>query len=339
MLKENWYFIRKVTTCKRIVNTLKAFSGYGLSLVTRKVFVWGYPPIVFIEPTNICNLKCPMCPSGNGTLKRAKGYMDFALFKKVIDEIKDYSVMLVLWNQGEPFLHPEFLKMAEYANARKLYTLVSTNANQMPDAEEIIKSGIDSIIVSLDGATQETYNQYRVNGNLQKVLDNVKKMTIAKKKLNMKIPLIRWQFLVMKHNEHEIELIQNMAKALQVDNIALKSLQIYTKDDIAFLPSNPKYRRYKISGEHFELQFALKNRCYRIWTKPVVNWNGEMAICCFDKDIQYPVGNVKDNTLLSIWRGNAFNKMRAQILKKRKQIPICTNCGEGVKLKIKEKKV
>jgi MoaA/NifB/PqqE/SkfB family radical SAM enzyme len=339
MLKENWYFIRKVTTFKRIINTFKAFSGYGLSLLTRKVFVWGYPPIVFIEPTNICNLKCPMCPSGNGTLKRVKGYMDFALFKKVIDEIKDYSVMLVLWNQGEPFLHPEFLKMVEYANAQKLYTLVSTNANQMPDAEKIVKSGMDSLIVSLDGASQETYNQYRVNGNLQKVLANVKKITSAKRKLKSKIPLIRWQFLVMKHNEHEINLIQNMAKALQVDYIALKSLQIYTKEDIDFLPSNPKYRRYKISGEHFELQFSIKNRCYRIWTKPVVNWNGEMAICCFDKDIEYPVGNVKEKSLLSIWQGQAFNQMRAQILQDRKQIPICINCGEGVKLKMKEQKI
>ncbi len=143
----------------------------------------------------------------------------------------------------------------------------------------------------------------------------------------------------MKHNEHEIGLIQKMANILKVDNIALKSLQIYSKDDIPFLPTNPKYRRYNISGEHFELQFAIKNRCYRIWTKPVVNWNGDMAICCFDKDVEYPVGNVKEKKLISIWKGKAFNKMRQYILKNRKQIPICNNCGEGVKLKIKEKSI
>ena len=340
MIKENILLVRKVFTWKRLWNVIKALSGYAASLLTRKVFVWGYPPIVFIEPTNICNLKCPLCPSGNGTLKRQKGFMDINLFKKIVDEIKDYSCMIVLWNQGEPFLNKQFCEMVSYANKNRLFTLVSSNANVLPDPEELVKSGLDSLIVSLDGATQETYNKYRVNGKLDTVLLNVKKIVSAKRRLHSVTPLIRWQFLVMKHNEHEIEDIKQLSKALMVDNLALKSIQIYSKEDIdSYLPQNPKYRRYKIQGDNFELKYGIKNRCYRIWTKPVINWDGEMAICCFDKDVKYKVGNIKDRTLLSIWKGKKFNKMRAQILKDRKRIPICRNCGEGVKLKIKEKKI
>ena len=287
-LKQNIYFIKKVITFKRFWNTLIAFSAYLFSLIFRKVIVWGYPPILFIEPTDICNLKCPLCPSGNGTLKRAKGYMSLSVFKKVIDESKDKTSLLVLWNQGEPFLNKDFLEMVRYASDHKLFSLVSTNANIMPDAEELVKSGLDSLIISIDGATQETYNKYRVNGDLETVISNVKKIVVAKRKLKSITPFINWQFLVMKHNEHELEEIKKIAKETGVDNVIFKTVQIYQKSDIKeFLPINPKFRRYKIEGDNFELKFGVKNRCYRIWTKPVVNWNGEMSICCFDKDIEF----------------------------------------------------
>ncbi|MCK4653540.1 MAG: SPASM domain-containing protein, partial [Candidatus Cloacimonetes bacterium] len=293
-----------------------------------------------IEPTNICNLQCPLCPSGNGTLKRKKGYMEFSTFKKVIDEIKEKSFMVVLWNQGESYLNKDFLKMVKYVSDNGLFTLASTNANIDIQAEDTIKSGLDSIIISLDGTTQETYNKYRVNGNLNRVLENVRELIQTKKKLKTKNPLIRWQFLVMKHNEHEIEEIKKLAKELQVDNLELKTVQIYSKDDINnFLPQNPKYRRYKIKGNNFELKFGIKNRCRRIWTNAVVNWDGEVAICCFDKDVEYKVGNIKNTPLSKLWKSEKIHKIRNQILKDRKEIPICRNCGEGIKLRIKETEV
>jgi len=290
-----------------------------------------------IEPTNICNLKCPLCPSGNGTLKRAKGFMDFSLFKKIIDEIKDHAFMVVLWNQGEPFLNKDFLKMIKYASENGLFTLTSSNLNIMPNAEDLINSGLDSLIVSLDGTIQDTYNKYRINGELAKVIENTKKIVKARKILKKKNPLIRWQFLVMKHNEHEIDKIKQLAKELEVDSLELKTVQIYSKDDIQnFLPQNPKYRRYKIKNEDFELKFGIKNRCRRIWTNAVINWDGEVAICCFDKDIEHRIGNIKDSTLSEIWKNEKIRKIRNQILTDRKSIPICRNCGESVKLRIKQ---
>ncbi|MDY6915086.1 MAG: radical SAM/SPASM domain-containing protein [Candidatus Cloacimonadota bacterium] len=306
----------------------------------KKPIIWGYPPIVMIEPTNICNLRCPMCPSGNGSLKREKGYMDFSLFKKIIDEIKSHSLMIILWNQGEPFLNNDFLQMVKYASDAKLFTLVSTNANTNLDAENIVKSGLDSLIVSADGTTQEIYNKYRRNGNLEKVIDNVKKIVAAKNKLKSKHPLIRWQFIVMKHNEHQIEDMKKLGSSLGVDNLELKSAQVYSKEDINnFLPKNPKYRRYKIIGDDFEMKFGIKNRCRRIWTQPVVNWNGEAAVCCFDKDIDVKIGNIKSTSIKQMWQGKNYQNFRQKILLNRSSIPMCRNCGQGVKLKLKEKQV
>ena len=338
MLREDINCIKKSFTPKRLANIFKIYSSLGISNLIKKPIVWGFPPAVMIETTNICNLKCPLCPSGNGTLKRAKGYMEFATFKRIIDEIKDKAFMVILWNQGEPFLNKEFIKMVQYASEAKLFTLVSTNANVLPNAEQIVESGLDSIIVSFDGTTQETYNKYRVNGDLQLLKNNVKKLVEAKKKLKKKTPLIRQQFLVMKHNEHEIDEMKILAQDLSVDHLEFKTAQIYQKEDIFnYLPQNPKYRRYKVSeNDDFELKYGIKNRCSRIWTKPVINWDGELAICCFDKDITHKVGNILTEPFSNIWKNKNFQQMRKQILTDRAKIPICNNCGEGIKLRIKK---
>lgn len=337
MLKQNRRIVAKSFRVKKLSNFLISDVSRLLSNMTQKSYIWGQPTAVMIEPTNVCNLKCPLCPTGNETLKRAKGFMEYSLFQKVIDEVKDYCTLLMLWNQGEPYLNKDFNKMVKYATDRDIFTLVSTNLNSEIDADEIVNSGLDSMIVSLDGAAQETYNQYRVNGELAKVLANVEKLVAAKKRLKSKTPIITWQFLVMKHNEHEIEEIKQKAKDLEIDQLSFKTVQIYTKDDIKFLPTNPKYRRYNISGEEFEIKFKMMNRCRRMWLQPVVNWNGDVSICCFDKDIEYPVGNVKEQSLLSIWQGKPFQKMRNAVLKNRQAFEICRNCGEGVKLIIEEK--
>lgn len=340
MINENLRFIKKSLTLKRTVNAIKAYAGYILSLILKKTVVWGYPPVLMIEPTNICNLRCPLCPSGNGTLKRPKGYMSLDTFKKIIDQVHKHSFMVVLWNQGEPFLNDEILKMIKYASDHKMFTLLSTNGNLHPEPEDIVKSGLDSIIVSLDGSTQETYNKYRINGKLSIVLKFAEDLVKAKKKLSRINPLVRWQFLVMKHNEHEIEEIRKIAKQLDVDNLELKTVQIYSKDDIKnFLPENPRYRRYKIKGDDFELKAGIPNRCRRIWNNAVFNWDGEMTVCCFDKDTDIKIGNLEEQSVFELWHSNNFNNFRRQILKNRKVYEICRNCGESVKMRVKQTRV
>ncbi len=334
---ENNRIIVKYLTFRRLVNMIKIYSSYILASFFKKNIVWGLPPIIMIEPTNVCNLKCPLCPSGADTLNRNKGFMEFDLFKKLVDEVSEYAFMLILWNQGEPFLNKDFIKMCRYASSKKMMLLVSTNANQLPEAKEIVTSGIERLIISLDGATQETYNKYRINGNLKTVINHVKSIIAEKRRQKTNFPRIIWQFIVMKHNEHEVEEIKRLSKEIGVDTLSLKTAQIYSKEDIEnFLPVNPKYRRYRISGENFELKYGIKNKCRRLWTQPVINWDGEVAICCFDKDNDIKIGNIKNNNLQDLWENDAFMKVRHTILTNRKAIKICQNCGEGVSLKIKK---
>jgi len=299
--------------------------------------------------------------------------MSFEVFKKVVDDIYRDSFMLLLWNQGEPFLNEEFCKMVEYASAKGMYLMTSTNVNfemgsdpnstlanneiksPLPPsdrhaglslqkggvlAEDIINSGLDIMLVSLDGTTQETYNKYRINGDLSKVLENIRNLVLTKKALNKTYPLIVSQFLVMKHNEHEIEDFKRLSDELGADEYVFKTVQIYSKEDIyEYLPDNPKYRRYKITSGDFELKFGIKNRCYRIWNQPVVNWDGEMAVCCFDKDNEYKIGNVNEKSFYEIWKSDRFMMFRRNVLRKRMQYEICRNCGEGVSLGIRKSEV
>ena len=251
--------------------------------------------------------------------------------------------MVLLWNQGEPFLHKDICKMIEYASQANLIIGLSTNANVMPNINDLVNSGLDELIISIDGITQETYNKYRVNGDLATVLQNITSLVEKKTELKKHTPRIVGQFIVMKHNEHEIEETKILFKKMKIDKLALKTVQIYSKDDIIkFLPSNPKYQRYKIKNKDFTLKFGLKNRCYRIWNQPVINWDGEMAVCCYDKDNVYRVGsfslptpNSQLPTISALWKSKKFMTFRKNVLKNRKMHEICRNCGEGVSLRIK----
>jgi len=330
--------IFKYMTVKRLLNLFKSYTSYYLSIVLKIPIVWGYPPILMIEPTNICNLKCPLCPSGTGQLKRPKGYMTLDTFKKTIKEVSPYTFMLIMWNQGEPFLNKDFIEMCKIAKQHNMLLLVSTNANLLPSAKEIVAAKIDRLIVSADGASQETYNKYRRNGELSIVVENIDAIIKEKNIAKSKLPKVIWQFIVMKHNEHELEKIKNITDKIGVDQLQLKTVQIYEKEDInKFLPNNPKYRRYKVRGNNFELKYGIKNRCRRIWTQPVINWDGELAVCCFDKDNDFKIGNINEHLFKELWKNKSFYNFRAQILKDRAKIEMCKNCGEGISLKIKSK--
>lgn len=333
---EHKRILKRTLTPHPLGNLIKSLSSYYLSLLTKKSTIWGMPPFIMIEPTSICNLKCPLCPSGTGKLERTKGFMDINLYKKVIDEVKDTTIMIILWNQGEPLLHENLIEMIRYNHSYGLFTMTSSNLNHLPDPEGLVQSGLDTLIVSLDGASQETYNKYRVNGDFQTVISNTEALIKAKKKLSSTTPVIKWQFIVMKHNEHEIQTIKELAKKIGVDELVFKTVQIYDKSDIdTFLPVNEKYRRYEVIGDNYRPKGKIRNRCRRIFTQPVVNCDGELAICCFDKDNKYKVGNLTNHSFRELWNSSNFHKWRNIVLQDRKKMDICQNCGEGINLTLK----
>ncbi len=335
-MKEIFLIASKITI-KKIINATKVYISFLFSIFFKNNKRFGLPISISIEPTSICNLKCPECPTGLDELTRYKGHIDFNIYKKTIDELSPYLMNLILYFQGEPFLNKEIFKLIEYsAKTKNIFTITSTNGHflDIKTSIKIINSGLDKLIISIDGTSQEVYERYRKTGNLETVIQGVKNIISAKKELKSKTPYIVIQFLVFKFNEHQISDIKKLCKDLQVDKLELKSAQIYDfENDIDFIPSNKKYSRYKKNDIGvYEIKSKLNNKCKRLWESSVITNTGEVLPCCFDKDAKYSFGNINDKNFKRINNNNKSLKFRKLLSSDRKQIDICKNCTEGLKI-------
>ncbi len=233
-------------------------------------------------------------------------------------------------------MHPRFLELVKYAAAKKIYTATSTNAHFLNDAnaKATVESGLDRIIISIDGTTQETYQAYRVGGQLDKVLEGTQNLVKWKKELKSKTPFIIFQFLVVKPNEHQLEEVKQLAKDLEVDDIWFKTAQIYDYEQGSpLIPTIDYYSRYKNNGNGtFSIKNKLINHCWKMWHSCVITWDGLVVPCCFDKDAEYRMGDLKTQNFTSLWRGTAYRQFRKSLLKSRTEIDMCRNCTEGTKV-------
>jgi radical SAM protein with 4Fe4S-binding SPASM domain len=328
-------FLSKLNN-KRIWNYVKLMASYYLSKTTGKAFVNAKPTSLEIEPTTSCNLRCPQCPSGLREFTRNTGMLDLPLYKKIIDETHEELVWLILYFQGEPFLNKQFLEFVKYAAQKNIYTATSSNAHYFTDemAKATVESGLDRLIISIDGTTQDTYGKYRIGGKVDKVIEGTEKLLYWKKKLNRKTPHIIWQFIVFKHNEHQLPEIKKLAKQVGVDELGIKTAQIYdyqTSDN--FIPENKDLSRYeKLPDGSYQIKNKLLNQCWRMWRGSVITWDGLVVPCCFDKDATHRFGDVSSQTFSEVWHSDKYNNFRNAILKSRKEIDICTNCTEGTKV-------
>lgn len=328
-------FLKKANPT-RVMNAVKVLSSYYVSRWTGKPIQWGTPIILSIEPTTSCNLRCPECPSGLRSFTRPTGMLESGFFKKLIDEVEKELWYLIFYFQGEPYLNPAFLEMVKYANQKGIYTATSTNAHYLDDAnaKKTIESGLDRLIISIDGTTQEIYEQYRVGGKLEKVIEGTKNIVKWKRELNSKTPHIIFQFLVVKPNEHQIKEVFQLADELGVDEVGLKTAQIYDYENGSdLMPTIDKYSRYKISADgKYKIKNQLLNHCWKLWHSCVITWDGSVVPCCFDKDAEHPMGNLKNETFKSLWHKPEYNAFRASVLRSRSEIEMCKNCTEGTKV-------
>lgn len=336
ILREFIHILKNFSNIFKIPNMVLVILSYIINKICKTNVLLGYPFLLMIEPTNICNLRCPLCITGTDQMKRPQGNINLEEFKKVISEMKKYLLHVTLWSQGEPFINKDFLKMVRVVSDYHIRTMTSTNGYFIKDkAEEIIESGLSYLIVSVDGISKESYEKYRIGGNFDRVKSGISDLVKIKKQKNVRHPEIELQFLVMKHNEHEIESIRKYASEIGVDFLSLKTVQVYTKEQAdAFLPENPKFRRYA-NNDHLTVNLNVKNICRWLYFCPVINWDGTVSPCCFDKNADIDLGNVfKDGGLKKIWKNKKYNDFRKFLLKGRESIPMCKNCSEGLNVDI-----
>ncbi len=333
--KDSINFIKKLTP-RKLVNVMKVTGSYYLSNWLKRPLPAGRPFSISFEPTTACNLRCPECPSGLRSFTRDTGNLKADFFRETLDQIQKDLLYLIFYFQGEPYINPNFLEMVKYASDRKIYTITSTNGHFLSEdnAKKTIESGLNRLIISVDGTTQETYEQYRKEGKLENVLKGARNVVKWKKELNSNTPHIIFQFLVVRPNEHQIDDIYQLADEIGVDEVKLKTAQVYEyQNGNDLIPKNLKYSRYipKEDGT-WAVRHSLVNHCWKLWHSCVITFDGKVVPCCFDKDATHVLGDLKGSGFEEIWTGAAYNDFRRKIFKGRSEIDICKNCTEGCKV-------
>lgn len=293
------------------------------------------PTFISVEPANFCQLRCPECPIGQGKhLSTKPQLMSMQMFERILQQTYATAHTIQFYFQGEPLLNQQLPEMIYKANKLGLYTIVSTNAQALnPNiAEKLVKSGLKHIIVSIDGFTQESYEAYRIGGSLHKALEGLSFLSQAKAQLHSRIR-IEIQVLRLRSNEHEWEWIKRNYKKLGATHLVFKTAQLYDYEDgHPLMPSNERYARYKktATGKYINKWAANKKNkyftCLRLWQACVINTRGEVLPCCYDKDSQYPYGNIMQHNLKDIFTSHTATTFRLQLLHRQLSPKMCHNC-------------
>lgn len=308
----------------RYINLLKVTTGYIASCITHRDFSMGFPIAASIEPANYCNLHCPQCPTGLGNIKKKPQTFDLDKFRNIITTLSPELCYLNLYFQGEPFLCKELPQMVEFATKHNIYTSISTNGHFLDSdtTESLKKAGLGKLIVSLDGATSDSYKKYRVGGNFDTVTEGIRNAV----KAGLKVEL---QCLLLSTTENEIQQVKQLSKSLGVWKVTFKTAQFYTLDTL--MPSSNKHSRYKKGS--LTIKRRLKNRCWRVASSIVITTEGNILPCCFDKDSTYSYGNIfsefiNKDALCKVIHSQKASEFKATVFSNRKCINICTNCTE-----------
>lgn len=240
----------------------------GIMVVLRKAYSYNYPIVAYIEPTNFCNLNCPGCPTGMGIpSNRKKTLLTFEQFKTFLDQIKDFVFSINFSNWGEPFLNSQIFDMVEYAHGKHIRTCMDTNFGIKLSERKVytmVNSGLDLITISLDGFSQKSYEKYRRGGNVNLVINNIKRVAKVKERLKSNTPEIEIQFLKFSHNIHEIGLVKDFSKKVGARFVAKYGRRPSKEFDYG--PDEP-----------YDPKFPA---CIFLWTIVAVNADTGLAPCC-----------------------------------------------------------
>jgi len=295
---------RELLTQEKLANFLRSIEEEKAG----RLVLQSKPSIFVVEPTNRCNLRCALCPTGQTDASVAKGDMPLAVFKRVVDQAAESAIVMNLLNWGEPTLHSELPEMIRYAADRGIWTVVSTNfSRRYPPGylEALLTSGLGVLHIDLDGPDPETYRVYRRGGDFGLVVENARNVVALKRKLGLQYPLIESAMMVMRHNERFTGEFESLCRDIGFDRFFLGKLQIDPASGRDWLPSDPgaSYANY--------FQDDQPQSCMRLYAFMVVNWSGNVAPCCLTYDAAADFGNIASGSLWDVWNNELFQSARA----------------------------
>ena len=326
-----------VLTKSRVSNALKCYISYALSPLGSALFRTSYtvhhtPLFVSVEPANVCQLKCLECPvgvrnTGIPGYRDTERFMSPEVWHRVISEVRDTAFVIQFYFQGEPLLNKDLPTMIREAHEAGLYTIVSTNAQALTQnlARQLVASGLDRIIISMDGLTEDSYNAYRVGGSLDKTKAALRYLRKSKIENRESRILIELQCLRLHSNEHEWSEFRRVYKSLGADRLTFKTAQLYDySNGHPLMPSNPKYSRYIKGSDGRYHRRPLSHGCFRVWSGAVITTNGDVLPCCYDKAHTHAYGNIMNASMRELFQSPQARAFRQAAFKQQPQI--CQEC-------------
>lgn len=303
----------------------------GLDHLVRGVKTFSHPTGLMLEPADVCNLDCTGCWTNDLSHKHRNRHLSVPHFDRIMKDLGDYLNIIWLWGWGEPFLNKNIYRMIRKAREKNIVVISSTNGNinwDKVELEELVRSGLSKLIVAVDGLDQETYSKYRINGRLEKVLENIRNINETKKRLGSALPLINMRMVVMAHNEHQTEDFVALGKSMDVDIVSFKSMCDYRKDDVnEIFPQNEKYLRYTLDALKRPVAATDSYYCYRPWRRLEIFADGAVTPCEFDLNREYLLGSLEDDqSLTAMWNSKAMSGFRRQFIKDIDSISFCNHC-------------
>ncbi len=212
----------------------------------RDTTVLSHPFGIIVDPSNMCQLACPGCVHSERSesmnlFEWPSGTLSESNFASLLRLYGPAAIAVYFCDYGEPLLNLNTPKLIRAAKSYLLGTALSTSLSvRRFDPEAYVSSGLDFMVLSIDGATQRVYERFRRNGKLQLVLENVAKLVDAKRKLGKRTPVLSWNFLAFEHNSHEIPLAERMARRLGVNQFRVVNPFDVSWDDPDIRPAAVK---------------------------------------------------------------------------------------------------
>jgi len=282
----------------------------------------GNPTIQQIEPTNACMMDCIMCPRRN--MKRKVKLMDLNLFKKIIDQCR-WNDEIWLHHFGDPLMHPKLDEMIFYVSKKGIKPKMSVNPNLLSKekSRKLIKSGLHTIMISLDGVDDKTYRYFRgKNANYKKAIENINNLLAAKKELNSELYIVL-SMIRMKANKKDAENFKKIWSKKGVNEVSIKQFVTWDGSDKKILEQGDKDT---LSRKHKK----EKKYCSEPWMKFSVTVDGKVVPCCYDYDEKFVLGDASKKTLKEIWNSNKIKILRRQIKSGKLKNPLCCSCVDKI---------
>ena len=302
-----------------------------LSYVIKSDKAWAYPTHLQVEPSNVCNLRCPLCHVV--TDNKPRGFLSLCDFKKLINEVGDYLLFLHFWGWGEPFLNKDFFSMIRFAKDKGIKIITSTNGHFFEDeqnVDQLIDSGLDVLIFAVDGVDKETYEKYRQNGDFEKAIRGLQLLLRRRKERGVSLPLVNLRMLITRHNEHQVMQMKDLAQKMGVDILTLKTLCSFDNktEGEDLVPCNWEYRRFEYDDKGIPIR--KKNRCKKMWNHPTVYLDGTVVPCDYYTGKEFSLGNAFTNAgqeFHRVWFGKDFRQFRVRFRKGMCSDLRCENCS------------